>query len=67
MILKEFNLEQHIKSEKAYSLEEGLTKGENKSFLLMQKLLADDRSADLARASTDLDYRKLLYKEYHII
>ena len=67
MILKEFNLEEHIKSEKAYSLEEGLIEGENKSFLLMQKLLTDGRNGDLTRASTDLDFRKSLYKEYHIL
>ena len=58
MILKEFDLNKHIESEKAYS--------EYKSFVLIQKLLADNRHDDLTRATTDKDFRDLLYNEYNI-
>ena len=66
MILKEFDLDKHIQSEKAHSREEGIAKGENKSFLLMQKLLAEGRNEDLTRATTDRAFRNQLYQEYHI-
>ena len=58
MILKEFDLNKHIESEKAYS--------EYKSFFLIQKLLADNRHEDLTRATTDKDFRDSLYEEYNI-
>lgn len=71
MILKEFNLEQHIQSEKAYSLEEGLAKGqemERKRFsLLTQSLIDDSRNEDIAKAATDSEFCQKLYEEYHII
>ena len=63
MILKEFNLEEHIKSEKAYSYAEG----EENFARLTQILISNSRTEDLLKASTNLDFRKLLYKEYHII
>lgn len=62
MILKEFNLEQHIQSEKAYSFAEG----EEKFAQLTQILISDSRAEDLLKASTDPTFRKLLYQEYHI-
>ena len=63
MILKEFNLEEHIKSEKAYSYAES----EENFARLTQILISNSRTEDLLKASTNLDFRKLLYKEYHII
>ena len=63
MILKEFNLEEHIKSEKAYSYAEG----EENFARLTQILISNSRTEDLLEASTNLDFRKLLYKEYHIV
>ena len=63
MILKEFNLEEHIKSEKAYSYAEG----EENFARLTQILISKSRTEDLLKASTDLDFRKSLYKEYHIL
>ena len=62
MILKEFNQEQRIQSEKAYSFAEG----EEKFAQLTQILISDSRAEDLLKASTDPTFRKLLYQEYHI-
>ena len=71
MILKEFNLEQHIQSEKAYRLEEGLANGqeiERKRFsLLTQCLIDDSRNEDVTKAATDSEFCQKLYEEYHII
>lgn len=71
MILKEFNLEQHIKSEKAYSFAEGHAEGltaERKHFSqLTQCLIADSRNEDIVKAAIDSDFCIKLYKEYHII
>ena len=66
MIPKEFNLEEHIQSEKAYSLAEGQTMGENKFARLTQHLISASRTEDLLKATTDYDYRNLLYSEYNI-
>ena len=71
MILKEFNLEEHIKSEKAYSFAEGHAEGqemERKRFSqLTQYLIEDSRIEDLQKAAKDPDYLEQLMKEYHII
>lgn len=70
MILKEFNLEQHIKSEKAYSLaigrEEGQELQRNRFSKLTQCLIEDSRNEDIARAAIDFEFCIKLYKEYHI-
>ena len=62
MILKEFNLEEHIKSEKAYSLEIG----RHQILHLTQKLLDDNRLDDLARISSDAVYLEQLLSEYNL-
>ena len=62
MILKEFDLEKHIASEKAFSREEG----ENMFARLTQLLIRDSRMDDLNKAITDHTFRNLLYKEYNI-
>ena len=71
MILKEFNLEEHIKSEKAYSFAEGHAEGqetERKRFSqLTQYLIDDSRIEDLQKAAKDSNYLEQLMKEYHII
>ena len=71
MILKEFNLEEHIKSEKAYSYAEGHAEGrsaERNAFsLLTQKLFADSRIENLKKAAENPEYMEQLMKEYHII
>ena len=67
MILKEFNLEQHIKSEKAYSFAEGRTVERNAFSLLTQKLFADSRIEDLKKAVENPEYMEQLMKDYHII
>ena len=66
MILKEFNLEQHIQSEKAYSFAEGQAE-ERKRFSRLTKLLIDDsRNEDITKAALDSEFCIKLYKEYHI-
>ena len=67
MILKEFNLEEHIKSEKAYSYAEGRTTERNAFSLLTQRLFADSRIEDLQKAAENPEYLEQLMKEYHII
>ena len=62
MILKEFDLNKHIESEKAYSREE-----ERKRFSqLSQRLIADSRGDDITKAAIDPEYCLVLYKEYNI-
>lgn len=67
MILKEFNLEQHIKSEKAYSFAEGRATERNALSLLTQKLFADSRIEDLKKAAENPEYMEQLMKDYHLI
>ncbi|MBE5971145.1 MAG: hypothetical protein E7246_01295 [Lachnoclostridium sp.] len=75
MILKEFNLEEHIKSEKAYSFAEGHAEGhakgqetERRRFSqLTQYLIDDSRIEDLQKAAKDPNYLEQLMKEYRII
>ncbi|MBE5971559.1 MAG: hypothetical protein E7246_03425 [Lachnoclostridium sp.] len=71
MILKEFNLEEHIKSEKAYSFAEGHAEGqemERKRFAqLTQCLIDDSRNEDIAKAAIDSEFCLKLYQEYHIV
>ena len=66
MILKEFDLEEHIQAEKAYSLEIGINLGEEKLSRLYQLLIDDSRTEDLLRVTTDINFRKMLYMEYNI-
>ena len=62
MILKEFDLNKHIESEKAYSREM-----ERKLLLLlMQKLLADNRMDDLTKISSDPKLLEQLLREYNL-
>ena len=79
MILKEFNLEEHIKSEKAHSFAEGHREGhreghiegqesERKRFAqLTQCLIDDSRNEDIAKAAIDSEFCLKLYQEYHIV
>ena len=71
MILKEFNLEKHIKSEKAHSYATGHAEGQENErkriSQLTQCLIDDSRIEDLKKAAKDSDYLEQLMKEYHII
>ena len=66
MILKEFDLNKHIESEKAYSHEEGRAEGKNLILRLMQKLLDDNRHEDLAKISSDPELLEQLIREYNL-
>lgn len=45
---------------------DGLSDGKDKAFILMKALLQDNRLNDIQRATTDIEYRDLLFKEYGI-
>ena len=45
---------------------DGLSDGKDKAFLLMNLLLQDNRLNDIQRATTDIEYRDALFKEYGI-
>lgn len=45
---------------------EGLTKGERRVLALMQKLIASNRTDDIARVASDPEYREKLCEEYGI-
>ena len=44
----------------------GEEKGENKAFLLMQKLFSLGRDDDAKKAASDEKFRKELYKEFNL-
>ncbi len=44
----------------------GIKTGENYFATLTEKLLKDSRIDDLGKATSDLKFRNVLYKEYHI-
>ena len=67
MILKEFNLEQHIQSEKAYSFAEGQETERKRFSQLTQCLVHDARNEDIAKAAVDSDFCLRLYKEYNLL
>ena len=58
--------ERDLKNQMIYAREEGREEGELRLSSLLQKLLADSRSDDLARALSDTEYRETLYKKYNI-
>ena len=66
LILEEFNLNRQLDMERKEGFEEGREEGELRLSSLLQKLLADSRSDDLARALSDTEYREALYKQYNI-
>ena len=66
MILKEFDLNKHIESEKAYSCTEGRAEERNLLLLLMQNLLADNRMDDLAKITYDPELLEQLLREYNL-
>ena len=45
---------------------DGLSDGKDKAFILMKALLQDNRLNDIQRATTDIEYRDALFKEYGI-
>ncbi len=45
-------------------LAEGIEKGEDKSFLLINRLIADGRSEEIPKVCSDKAYREKLYTEY---
>ena len=45
-------------------LEEGIEKGEDKSFLLINRLIADGRNEEIPKVCSDKAYREKLYTEY---
>ena len=47
--------------------EEGLEKGADRAFALMQMLFADGRSDDAVRAANDKEYARQLMKEYKLV
>ena len=47
--------------------EEGLEKGADRAFKLMQMLFADGRSGDAVRAANDKEYARQLMKEYKLV
>lgn len=74
MILKEFDLEKHIKYEKAESYADGHAAGhiegqetERKRFSeLSQRLITASRNEDIAKAAIDSEFCLKLYEEYQI-
>ncbi len=42
----------------------GIEKGEDKSFLLINRLIADGRSEEIPKVCSDKAYREKLYTEY---
>ena len=66
MAIFECDIEEEMKkiSKDVYS--DGLSDGKDKAFLLMNLLLQDNRLNDIQRATTDIEYRDALFKEYGI-
>ena len=66
----ECDIEEEMKkiSKDVYSdgFSDGLSDGKDKAFLLMNLLLQDNRLNDIQRATTDIEYRDALFKEYGI-
>ena len=58
VILEEFDLNKQLSLERK--------EGENLFAALTLQLIADNRIEDLTRASTDVKYREILYKEYNL-
>lgn len=67
MILEEFDLNKHIKSEKDESYADGEEAQHRRFSQLIQRLLADSRNEDIEKAAADFEYCKALYKEYKIV
>ncbi len=59
MILSEYDLELHIRSEKAISFEEGQARVNS----LNAQLAKAGRTEDMVRAATDPAYQKQLFQE----
>ena len=62
MVLTEYDEQAHIKNEREIALKEG----EEKVSRLMQLLLESGRTQEALQATLDVEYRELLYKEYHM-
>ena len=45
---------------------DGFSDGKDKAFILMKALLQDNKLSDIHRATTDIEYRDALFKEYGI-
>jgi hypothetical protein len=70
MILEEFDVDKYERSLKQEGREEGIEYGrelgEERINALNQKLIADNRTQDLLRATQDKAYQEQLLKEYHL-
>ena len=68
--LKEFDLNKHIESEKAYSHEIGHAEGRamerNTLLRLTQNLLTDKRMDDLEKITSDPELLEQLIREYNL-
>ena len=49
------------------NIDKGREQGEGRFAELTQKLLRDKRYMDLKKSTTDPEYRRKLYEEYHIL
>lgn len=47
--------------------QENVEKGEDQMLVLVQKLVADKRFGEIEKMKEDKEYRRILYREYHII
>ncbi len=47
--------------------QENVEKGEDQMLVLVQKLVADKRFGEIEKIKEDKEYRRILYREYHII
>jgi len=64
LILSEYDLELHIRSEKAISFEEGEKAGQARVNSLIAQLAHSGRTEDMLRAVTDPAYQNQLFHEF---
>ena len=60
-------LKNYVAAEKRKSRDEGQAEGENKLGRLINVLISNNRSADVIKASIDVDARQKLYSEFEIV
>lgn len=66
MLLREYNEQAHIDSEKQISMEEGEKKGENRVNQLNIILAEQGRTEDIIKAAQDKEYQKKLFEEFNL-
>lgn len=66
MILSEYNEELHLKDTYEVGKADGKIEGANQVNALVKILLEQNRLEDLKKASTDPEFQKKLFEEYHL-